>query len=120
MAMPQAIHWYGLDFRQNSGKIQEGNGFCYASINAQQVAFGQGVVVTGGYRSCPAMQRGATVTTALTHQLPFFGALISIALARTTEQRTQHCAHVMTHNPPLIQVGQRVTQTRGKHSTFGR
>ena len=31
------------------------------------MAFGQGVVVTGGQRSCPAMQCGATVTTALTH-----------------------------------------------------
>ena len=77
--------WYGLDFRQDAGKIQEGNGFCYASINPQQVAFGQGVVVTRGYRSCPAMQPGATVTTALTHQLPLFGALISVAFARTME-----------------------------------
>ena len=31
------------------------------------MAFGQGVLVTGGYRSCPAMQCRATVTTALTH-----------------------------------------------------
>ena len=30
------------------------------------MAFSQGVIVTGGYRSCPAMQCGATVTTALT------------------------------------------------------
>ena len=42
------------------------------------MAFGQGVVVTGGYGSCPAVQSGATVTTALTHQPPlFFVALIS-------------------------------------------
>ena len=40
------------------------------------MAFGQGVVVTGGYRSCSAVQCGATVTTALTHQPPFFVALI--------------------------------------------
>ena len=38
-----------------------------AVIWAKQVAFSQGVVVTGGYRSCPAMQCGATVTIALTH-----------------------------------------------------
>ena len=38
-----------------------------AVIWAKQMAFGQGVIVTGGYRSCPAMQCGATVTTALTH-----------------------------------------------------
>ena len=30
------------------------------------MAFGQGTVVTGGYRTCPAMQRGTTVTTGLT------------------------------------------------------
>ena len=40
------------------------------------MAFGQGVVVTGGYRSCLAVQCGATVTTALTAQPPFFVALI--------------------------------------------
>ena len=40
------------------------------------MAFGQGVVVTGGYRSCPAVPCGANVTTALTHQPPFFVALI--------------------------------------------
>ena len=34
---------------------------------ATTMALGQGVVVTGGYWSCPAMQCGATVTTALTH-----------------------------------------------------
>ena len=45
-------------------------------IRAKVMAFGQGVVVTGGYRSCPAVQCGATVTTALTHQPPFFVALI--------------------------------------------
>ena len=52
----QGVVWAG--FRQDLGKIQEGNGFCYASINAEQVAYGRGVVVTGGYRSCPAMQCG--------------------------------------------------------------
>ena len=30
------------------------------------MAFGQGSAVTGGYRSCPAMQCGATVTAGLT------------------------------------------------------
>ena len=45
-------------------------------IRAKMMAFRQGVVVTGGYRSCPAVQCGATVTTALTHQPPFFVALI--------------------------------------------
>ena len=38
-----------------------------AVVWAKPMAFGQGAVVTGGYRSCPAMQCGATVTTALTH-----------------------------------------------------
>ena len=38
-----------------------------AVVWAKPMAFGQGVVVTGGYRWCPAMQCGATVTTALTH-----------------------------------------------------
>ena len=36
------------------------------------MAFAQGVVVMGGYRSCPAVQCGATMTTALTHQPPLF------------------------------------------------
>ena len=39
-------------------------------VREKQMAFGQGVVVTGGYRSCPAMQCQAMVTTALTAQLP--------------------------------------------------
>ena len=47
-------------------------------IRAKVMAFGQGVPVTGGYRSCRAVQCGATVTTALTHQPPF-----SVALIRT-------------------------------------
>ena len=38
-----------------------------AVFSAKQMAFGQGVVVTGGYRSCPAMQCGAPVTFPLTH-----------------------------------------------------
>ena len=41
------------------------------------MAFGQGVVVTGDYRSCPAVQCGATVTTALTAQTSLFVALIT-------------------------------------------
>ena len=40
------------------------------------MAFDQGVVVTGGYRSCPAVQCGATVTTALTAPTSLFVALI--------------------------------------------
>ena len=38
-----------------------------AVVWAKQMSFGQRVVVTVGYRSCLAMQCGATVTTALTH-----------------------------------------------------
>ena len=38
-----------------------------AVVWAKAMAFGQGAVVMGGYRSCPAMQCGATVTTALTY-----------------------------------------------------
>ena len=52
------------------GTAGHSQGWCSAQkavIGAKQMAFGQGVVVTGGYRSCPAMQCGATVTTALTH-----------------------------------------------------
>ena len=41
--------------------------FCFET---KQMAFGKGLVITGGYWSCPAMQGGATVTTALTHHLP--------------------------------------------------
>ena len=35
------------------------------------MAYDQGVVVIGGYRSCPAVQCTATVTTALTDTPPF-------------------------------------------------
>ena len=42
-----------------------------AETREKQMAFCQGVVVTGGYLSCPAMDCEATVTTALTHQPPF-------------------------------------------------
>ena len=45
-------------------------------IRAKMMAFGQEVVVTGGYGSGPAVQCGATVTTAPTHQPLFFVALI--------------------------------------------
>ena len=38
-----------------------------AVVSAKSMAFSQGGVVMGDYRSCPAMQYGATVTTALTH-----------------------------------------------------
>ena len=41
-------------------------GWCSAQeavVFAKQMAFRQGVVVMGGYRSCPAMQCGAAVTT---------------------------------------------------------
>ena len=40
------------------------------------MAFGKGVVVTGGYRSCPAVQCGTTVTTAVTAPISLFVALI--------------------------------------------
>ena len=39
-------------------------------FSTKEVAFSQGVAVERGYWSCPAMQCGATVTTALTHDLP--------------------------------------------------
>ena len=38
-----------------------------AVVCAKRMALCQEAVVTGGYRSCPAMQCGATVTRALTH-----------------------------------------------------
>ena len=40
------------------------------------MALGQGVFVTGGYWSCPAVQCGTTVTTALTAPTSLFVALI--------------------------------------------
>ena len=52
------------------GTAGHSQGWCStqkAVVWATPIAFGQGVVVTGCYRSCPAMQSGATVTTALTH-----------------------------------------------------
>ena len=58
-----------LAYAGNHGHGTAGQGPCSAqkaAIRAKQMAFGQGVVVTGGYRSCSAMQCGATVTTALT------------------------------------------------------
>ena len=59
---------YAGNHRQ--GAAGHSQGWCSASkavVWAKQMAFGQGVVVTEGYRSCPAMQCGATVTTAPTH-----------------------------------------------------
>ena len=53
-----------------TGTAGHSQGLCSAQkavVWAKQMAFGQGVVVTGGYRSCLAMQCRATVTTALTH-----------------------------------------------------
>ena len=53
------------------GTAGHSRGWCSAPkavVLAKQMAFGQGVLVTGGYWSCPVMQcGGATVTTALTH-----------------------------------------------------
>ena len=52
------------------GTAGHSQGWCSAQkavICAKQMAFGQGKVVTGGYWFCPAMQSGATVTTALRH-----------------------------------------------------
>ena len=46
-------------------------------IREKTMAFGQGVFVTGGYRFFPAVQCGATMTTALTDQPRFFAAPIS-------------------------------------------
>ena len=51
------------------GTTGHSQGWCSAPnavVWAKQMAFGQGVVASGGYWSCPAMQCGATVTTALT------------------------------------------------------
>ena len=45
-------------------------------IRENLMAFGQGVVFTRDYRSCHALQCGATVTCALTDGPPFFVALI--------------------------------------------
>ena len=52
---------------ENAGHSQVWCSAHKAVLWAKQIAFGQGVVVTGGYRSFPAMQCGATVTTALTN-----------------------------------------------------
>ena len=52
------------------GTVEHSQGRCSAPkavVWAKPMAFGEGAVVTGGYRSCPAIQCGATVTTALTH-----------------------------------------------------
>ena len=51
------------------GTARHRKGQCSAQLAVvceKLMAFGQGVVVTGGKRPCPAMQCGATVTTALT------------------------------------------------------
>ena len=52
------------------GAAGHSHGWCSAqraAVLAKGMASGQGVVVTDGYRSCPVMQCGASVTTALTH-----------------------------------------------------
>ena len=49
---------------------EHGQGCCSAHkavVWEKKMAFCQGMVVTGGYRSCPAMQCWANVTIALTH-----------------------------------------------------
>ena len=53
--------------RETAGDSQGRCSAPKAVVRAKPLAFGQGTVVRGGYRSCPAMQCGATVTTALTH-----------------------------------------------------
>ena len=72
-------HWVGANLKSghvtHAGNHRHGTaghsqGRCTtpkAVVWAKPMAFGQGAVVTGGYRSCPAMQCRATVTTALTH-----------------------------------------------------
>ena len=50
-------------------------------IRAKEMAFDQGVVFMGGYRSCPAVQCGATVTTALTAQ-PYSAYSFALLLFR--------------------------------------
>ena len=52
------------------GAAGHSQGWCSAQKTvflAKKMAFGQQGAVTGGYRSCPAMQCGTTVSTALTH-----------------------------------------------------
>ena len=52
------------------GTAGHSQGWCNAHkavIWAKPMAFGLGGLVTGNYRSCPAMQCGTTLTTALTH-----------------------------------------------------
>ena len=60
-------------------------------IRAKLMAFSQGVVVTGGYRSCTAVQCGATV---LVHtKPPFF-----VALIRTYTRVHKHFASLVCHS----------------------
>ena len=56
------------------------------------MAFGKGVVVTGGYRSCPAVQCGATVTTALTAFVD--NEHDATETYRSTESHTTSCLSV--------------------------
>ena len=60
---PCVLHRYimGLGYRP----IRRPSG-----LGATTMAFGQGRDVTGGYRSCPAMQCGASVTSGLTATRP--------------------------------------------------
>ena len=60
----------GHAVNHSHGTAGHSHGRCSAPkavVWAKPMAFGQGAALTGGYRSCPAMQGGATVTTALTH-----------------------------------------------------
>ena len=64
----------GINLGSNRGTISDVPGDQSGGLPPAQsqknacnvMAFGQGTVVTGGYRSCPAMQCGTTVTTGLT------------------------------------------------------
>ena len=58
-------------------------------IKAKRMVFGQGMVVTGGYQSCPPMQCRAAVTTALTHPSPSFCC---------TDQSTIGLRHIPPHS----------------------
>ena len=69
------------------------------------MAFGRGVVVTGGYRFCPAVQCRTTVTTALTAPTSLFVALIRTYTPMHSDNFA--CAFRLTllHSPAVGKVG---------------
>ena len=71
------------------------------------MAFGQGVVFTGGYWSCPVVQCGATVTTALTAPTSLFVALIRTYTPMHSDFLVVRFVFVLTllHSPAVGKVG---------------